>query len=343
MKNKICAFLAASLAFCMFTFAPNVEAKTTWKFFSSYGPTEGPCGYIWQELFKKIEQETNGELKIKVFWAGQHPYEGSDMLKAISTGAAQLAHFYGPFVSSAEPLYELEAIPMIMPADSYKTFDILKKLWGNFQGDKSGPLEKVLQERWGASLVHLIPAGAQRLFTKGYAANTPGSLKGHKIRSNSAAMASFISALGGTPINLAWGEIYTGLAQGLIDGTHTSTFFAKSTGFMDICDTVNLWEISAATDGLMVNVEALNALPEEVRKVFLKVMSESAMKPETAELADHALALEQLILEGKKIYTVSKEDRNAVAKQVHETYLPEYIKRGGAEAQQAIDIINSMK
>lgn len=343
MKKNICSFLAACLAFGMLLLAPAAEAKTTWKFFSSYGPTEGPCCFIWQRLFDQIEKETNGELTIRVFWAGQHPYEGSDMLKAIQTGAAQLAHFFGPFVSSAEPLYELEAIPMIMPADPYKTFEILKKLWGNFNGDKSGPFEKVLQEKWGASLVHLIPAGSQRLFTNGYAANVPDSLKGHKIRSNSPAMASFITALGGTPVNLAWGEIYTALAQGLIDGTHTSTFFAKSTGFMDICDSINLWEISAATDGVMVNVEALNALPEDVRKTFMKIMSESALKPETAELADHALALEQLILDGKKIYTVSKEDREAVAKKIHETYIPEYVKRVGSEAEESIKVINSMK
>lgn len=287
-----------------------------------------------------MEKQTNGELVIKPFWTGQHPYSGPDMLKALQDGSAQIASFFGPFLCSTEPILEFESIPMLMSTDAVKSFNILKKLWGDFKGDESGPLAKVLKDNWNVTLIHLIPASPQRLFTKGYVANTLDSLKGHKIRSNSPAMGSFIEALGGTPINLAWGEIYTALSQGLIDGTHTSTFFANSTGFMDVCDTINLWEISAATDGLMVSREALDKLPADVRETFLKIMYESATKPEMTELVENALTLENLALRGKKIYAAKEEDRQKLAENIHKTIIPEFIERVGDNAKNLLQIID---
>lgn len=342
MKKIAFVCLAVFFAACLWL-SPQAYAKTTWKFFSAYGPTEGPCCLIWQGLFDRIEKETGGELRIKAFWYGQHPYEGSDMLKAVKDGAAQIGHFYGPFVSSSEPLYEFEAIPMVMPGDSLEAFALLKVLWGGFKGERSGPFERVLQDNWDATLVHLIPGGQQRLFTKGYAADTPGSLKGHKIRANSPSMGAFVEVLGGTPVNLAWGEIYTALAQGLIDGLHTSTFFSKSAGFMDICDTINLWEIGAATDGLMVSRAALDKLPADVRQTFLRIMAESANKPEMAELQDHAVTFERLVLEGKQVRTVKAEDRKAVADAVHARLLPEWKKRVGPEADEVLRLVKNGK
>lgn len=341
MKKIVVLFLMLVLA------VPSaVEAAqpkpTTWKFFSHYGPTEGPCSYVWQELFDRVEKETGGQLKIKIFWYGQHPFEGTDMLKAMKDNACQIASFYGPWLGSTEPIYEYEAIPMGLPLGN-EAFEVQKKLWGDFEGKRSGPYEKVLQDKWGATLVHSMPPGSQRLFTRGFGANTPGSLKGKKIRANSAAMGSFIEALGGTPINIAWGEIYTGLAQGLIDGLHTSTYFARTAGFMDYCDTVNLWEISSAADSLMVSMSALEKLPPDVRETFQRIMRESAQKPENRELADMAIALEQMALDGVKINHVSKENRDAVAKVVHERMIPEWKKRVGPEADELLKIVDGFK
>ncbi len=344
MKKIVAKILTITMLIGLFSLNHNsAEAKTVWKFFAGYGSTEGACSFIWQDLFDEVEKQTNGELVIKPFWAGQHPYSGTDLLKALQDGSAQIASFYGPFLSSTEPIFELDAIPMLMPSDALKSFNILRILWGDFKGDESGPLAKVLKDNWNATLVHLIPASQQRLFTNGYASNKLDSLKGHKIRASTPAIGAFIEALGGTPISIAWGEIYTALSQGLIDGTVTSTFFANSTGFMDICDNINLWEISGASDGLMVSRDALAELPEDVREIFLKVMYESATKPEMAELTDNALTIEKLALLGKVINAVSEEDRNAVAKKVHEKLIPEWRARVGENADLVLEIIEKNK
>lgn len=52
MKKIITKVLFILMSVCLFsTHSPMAQAKTVWKFFAHYGPTEGACSFIWQDLF----------------------------------------------------------------------------------------------------------------------------------------------------------------------------------------------------------------------------------------------------------------------------------------------------
>ena len=152
-----------------------------WSFFSAYGPEDGACCVVWPRLFEEVKQATGGQLVISAFWSGQHPYEGKDMLKVLKDGEAQLTHFYGGYLTAVEPVFGVDAVPMLLPPDPIMAFKTLARLWGNFEQDRGGVLEDLLESRWNASMVHMLPASAQRFFTRGYAAQGIGSFKGHKL------------------------------------------------------------------------------------------------------------------------------------------------------------------
>ena len=318
------------------------EKVYNWKFFGAYGPTEGPSSYVWKDLFKRIEKETNGRMKIKIFWYGQHPFEGSDMLKVISDGSAEMAHYYGPFLSSVEPVFGIDALPMLFPTDPEDSMKVGAALWGGFSQDRSGVLERILEDRWGATLVHMIVGSQQRFFTKGYKVDSMNALKGHKVRANSPEVAALVELLGGTPAPLKWGEIYTALQQGLVDGIHTSTFFAKAAGFSEHIDTISMIDFSCAADGLMINLEKLNELPEDIRNTMLKILREDALKPQIAEVTMAARAFEELAAEGKKIYAPGAQLREEISKACLEKITKPWIKRVGPDAQEAFDMIQKV-
>ncbi len=316
---------------------------TEWVFYSPYGPEDSACCEIWPELFAQIEEETGGALKITTYWSGQHPYEGSDMLKVVSDNTAQLGHFYGGYVSSVDPAFGLDALPLLFPADSDKAWEINSELWGNFQQDTNGLLEKRLQEDWNASMVHMIPATSQRLHTVGFEAGTLDSLKGHKVRVYSAEFGEFVKALGGSPVTLAGSEVYTALSTNLIDSVITGIQFGYQSGYYDYCDTCNLWEISQSSDGMIVNLDALNALPEDVRDTFLSIMSESANKPEMLEVETCDKILKDLEAEGVTVVTPSDADREAIAKIMDEKVWTPWAEKVGDFGQELLDFVQSYK
>ena len=313
-----------------------------WSFYSAYGPEDGACCIIWPQLFKEIEEKTDGRLVITSYWAGQHPYAEEDMLKALDDGSAQLSHFYSGYLSSVEPIFAADSLPLMLPTDSMEAWKVISGIWGDFDQDTNGILEKILQERWGASMVHMVPASPQRFFTCGFEVTDENSLAGHKIRTYSPEFAKLIQIMGGTPVSISFSEVYTSLATNLIDGLITSTAFAESGGFFDYTDTIGVWELTQSTDGLMVSLDALNALPDDVRDVFLSVMKTSATKPEMLEVEENNAIVERLSSEGITLTFPSDEKREIVKAAAKVEIWDPWLETVGDEGQLLLEQIDSL-
>jgi TRAP-type transport system periplasmic protein len=319
------------------------DEVTEWSFYSAYGQDEGVCCEIWPKLFEQVKEATGGRLVITTYWYGQHPYEGEDMLKALQDGTCQMSHFYSGYLSSVEPVFGADAVPMLFPSDSMKSWEVTANLWGNFKQDKSGVLEGILEDRWNASMVHMLPASPQRIFSNGFDVGGLGSLKGHKIRVYSPELGKLVEIMGGTPVSVAFSEVYTSLSTNLIDGYITSVMFANSGGLFDFTDTINDWEIAASTDGLMVSLDALNSLPPDVKEAFLKVMGDSAMKPETLEIDKNIAIVDELTNAGTvKVFTPSEEKRAEVVKVIEKEIWAPWLETTGEDGQKVIDQIKKL-
>lgn len=316
---------------------------TEWSFYSAYGSDEGASCAVWESLFKQIEEETDGQLVITPYWYGQHPYEGEDMLKALEDGSAQISHFYSGYLSSVEPVFGADAVPMLFPSDPMESWAVTAKLWGNFSQDTNGVLESILQERWNATMVHMLPASPQRFFTNGYAVDGLGSLKGHKIRVYSPELGKLVEILGGTPVSVSFSEVYTSLSTNLIDGYITSTMFAESGGLFDFTDHINAWEIMASTDGLVVDLDELNALPPDVKETFLRIMHDSAMKPETVELEMNDEIVDARTASGDVEFVAPDEaKRTEVVEKVKEEIWKPWLDLTGEDGQAVLQQIDEM-
>ena len=318
------------------------EAVFNWSFYTSYGPEDGACAVIWPQLFDEIERATDGRLKITTFWSGQHPYEGEDMLKALGDGAAELAHFYGGYVNSVDPIFGADIMPLLLPVDAMESWNVLTGLWGDFQHEKTGFYEKILDERWNASVVHMIPCSPQRFFTSGFEVTDADSLAGYKIRTYNAELAQLVQLMGGTPVPISFSEVYTSLATNLIDGLITSTAFADSGGFFDYVDSIGVWEIAQGTDALMVSNTALDALPDDIRDIFLAIMTESALKPEMLEVEENDEIVEMRVSEGVTLIVPSEDQRNIVRELAREEIWASWLELTGDEGAQLLEEIERL-
>ena len=348
MKKAISMMLILALVMISLCACGSKDKETAssdtieWSFYTAYGPEDGACCEIWQQLFDKVYEETDGRLKITPYWYGQHPYEGEDMLKTVKDGTAELTHFYSGYVESVEPALSVEGLPLLMPTDGYEAYDILSELWGNFEQDTSGSLEALLEKNWNATMIHCMPASPQRLFTSGYAATEENSLKGHKIRTYSTATAEFVKALKGTPVSISLSETYTSLSTNLVDGLITSTMFGYNNGVFDFVDNVNVWEISSSTDGIICNMDALNSLPDDVRDTFLKVMRESASKPETLEIDKNDEILKQLESDGVAVNEPTEKFRNSIRETLEKTVWNDWLKDAGEDGETVLNQVKEM-
>ncbi len=107
----------------------------------------------------------------------------------------------------------------------------------------------------------------------------PDDFKGKKFRIQSSNVhAAMIEALGGTPQKLPFKEVYTALAQGVVDGQENawSNIFSKK--FHEVQDYITVSNHSYLGYLVVVSADFWNGLPAEIRTELEAILKEATAK-----------------------------------------------------------------
>ena len=181
----------------------------TLKFNHVLGPKE-PYQEGFMKWAKRVEQRTNGGLKIEVFHSAQLGRE-EDIIEQIRQGAnigqntdsARMGN-YVPGIAVMNGPYFAETLEEV--AKLRKSPTVLK--W-----------QEELATEFGLKVVSFNWVQGYRHFFTNKPVKTPDDLKGLRIRTPPAPIwQESIRALGAVPVAMAFGEMYPGLQQRAIDG-----------------------------------------------------------------------------------------------------------------------------
>lgn len=101
---------------------------------------------------------------------------------------------------------------------------------------------------------------------------TVEDFRGLKIRS-SGTMLDFLALAGAAPQFVPGGELYQALSSGVVDGAHWGAAVgAKSMSLWEVCKYHVKPAIAQTTDAYVVNMKALEALPDDLRSEFLSTV-----------------------------------------------------------------------
>ena len=109
--------------------------------------------------------------------------------------------------------------------------------------------------------------------------NKPGDLTGMKIRVQKSNMAvSMVNLLGGAPTPISYGELYTALQQGVVDGAENNLPSFYTSKHFEVCKYYSMDEHTTVPDVLMVSLDTWNRLSEQERKWVKESAMESALE-----------------------------------------------------------------
>ncbi|HEX5078174.1 MAG TPA: TRAP transporter substrate-binding protein DctP [Geminicoccaceae bacterium] len=260
---------------------------------SHWGPVAG------EQLAKAVDEATDGQLKITVY-PTESLFKGKDSLDAVSNDLTQMYRVSGAHVGGEERILELMDLPLFVPAD----YEFRAKLW-----DALTPMYRdLLMERYNVYLAGILQAEPRMIYTKEPIENL-ADLSGRKIRSSGPVETEFTGAIGMVPVGVAPSEIYTGLQQGLLDGNWVADaphFYNK--GFEV---TKYIYDVGSAGAGffVLVNGEALEALPAESRDALMTALPDYVAALREGSRGGFANGRDWLIKEGMTVVPVSPEDR----------------------------------
>lgn len=121
-------------------------------------------------------------------------------------------------------------------------------------------------------------AGSRNFYTKNKPILTPDDLKGLKIRvMNSSTAMEMVKSLGAAPTPIDWGELYTALAQGTVDGAENNPPSFTTSKHYEICKYFSMNDHTRIPDILMIGTKVWKTLDSQVQEWVQQAADESSI------------------------------------------------------------------
>ncbi|MFY8114401.1 MAG: TRAP transporter substrate-binding protein [Rhabdaerophilum sp.] len=229
-----------------------------------------PDGYPTVEavkfMGKLLEQRTNGRIKINVFHSAQLGQE-KDTIEQTRFGVLDMNRINMAPFNNLIPATNVPSLPFI-----FRSVDHMRKVM-------DGPIgESILKEFEKHDLVGLAfyDSGARSFYNSKRPITKPEDMKGLKIRVQQSDMfISLVSALGANATPMNFGEVYSGLQTGLIDGAENNWPSYESTKHFEVSKFYSLTEHSLSPEVLVMSKKSFDKLSKEDQALVKAAAKES--------------------------------------------------------------------
>lgn len=281
-----------------------------------------PVHKSMQYMADEVKELTDGEVKIRIYPNGQLGTQRESM-ELMQNGALQMVKSNASELESFAPAYGAFNIPYIFKdRDHY------------YRAMQSEVGEKILASSYDKGFVGLTYYdGGSRNFYANKAIKSPADLKGMKIRVQPSPTAvEMIKLMGGSPTPLAYGELYTALQQGVVDGAENNPTALTTSRHGEVAKVYSKDEHTMIPDVLLISSQTWDDLTEDQQKALKKAAHDSMMyhKDLWAKMTDEAIEKAKSSM-GVKVVSVEKQPFIDAVKPMHDAALKnpaiaEYVK-----------------
>ncbi len=129
-----------------------------------------------------------------------------------------------------------------------------------------------------------------------------------------------VQALGGSPTPISWGELYSALQQGVVDGAENNPPSFHLSRHYDVCKFYSLDEHTGVPDVLLINTNIWRGLSSEFQEILQEAADESAQLQKKLWKEATQTALEHVQKSGVKIYYPDKKLFAEKVRSIYEEY-----------------------
>ncbi len=267
----------------------------------------------WLKWADMITEKTDGRVTFKFYWDNTL-LDASSEYSQLTAGIADIADMH-KYASDGFKIYEkwkglTLGTPVAAQAEMGKT------LYNDFP--------ELQEEMSGVHiLAHAFDGGAYQILTVNKKVESVEDMKGLVIWCE-ADFNDFFKALGATPINTPWSEVYSSLQKNMYDGLFIAAETLKLANFAEVCKYATMVDLNyLAAPGHLMNLDTWNSFPDDIKAVF--------NDPEVVGYIEDYMA------------TSGQESDATSVEWAQETMGTEIIELSDATKQEFIDVLNESK
>jgi tripartite ATP-independent transporter DctP family solute receptor len=230
--------------------------------------TQHPVHKAMVILGQEIEKQSQGKLKLNIYPSGQLGGE-RECLELLQIGSLDITKVSAAVLENFIPEYKVFSVPYMF-RDKTHTFSVFDS--------EIGESLLLKGEKFRLRGLTFYDAGSRSFYMKDAPVKSPADLIGKKIRVQKSNMAvAMVNDLGGSPTPISWGELYTALQQGVVDGAENNppSFFTSK--HYEVCKFYSLDEHTAVPDVLLIGTDTWSRLTDQQKEWVKKAVRVSTI------------------------------------------------------------------
>lgn len=263
------------------------------------------------KMGEDLLERSAGKLTLKIYPSQQLGTE-RECLELLQIGSLDMTKVSVGVLENFAPKTKVLGLPFLF-RDRQHSFDVL-----------DGPIGEMLLnegEKYWLKGLGYYDAGSRSFYTMNKPIEKPSDLEGEKIRvMESATAVEMVKALGGSPTPISWGELYTSLQQGVVDGAENNPPSFYLSRHYEVCKYYSLDEHTVLPDMLLIGTYVWNKLSEQEREWLRGAVKESVKYQRILWAEAEAEALREVQKAGVKILRPDKALFAEKVAPVYESY-----------------------
>lgn len=257
-----------------------------------------PVHLAMEWMAEDLAIRSGGRLGIAIFPSGQLGAE-SDSIEQVQQGALAMAKTSTATMEQFVPEMALFGLPYLFRDEEH--------YWNVLRGELGRELLESGVHLGMRGLVY-YDSGSRSFYTIDGPILHPDDLRGEKIRVLRSKMAmDMISQLGGSPTPIPWGELYTALQQGMVDGAENNAPSFYTSRHFEVAKHFSLDEHTRVPDIVLFSELVWQSLSAE-EQGWIRESAEASVAYQRQVWAEQsAAAMEALQEAGVEVYYPDKE------------------------------------
>lgn len=286
-------------------------------------PPDHPVHEAMAFMAKRCAELSNGKMEIEIYPSEQLGSE-QQCVELLQIGSLAITKVSAAVMESFTEDYKVLGLPYIF-RDSSHAVKVL-------DGEIGQELLLSTEDRYIRGLC-FYDAGSRSFYTIDKPILDPSDLDGMKIRvMKSKTAMDMVKALGGSPTPISYGELYTALQSGVVDGAENNPPSFYTSHHYEVCKHYALDEHTAVPDVLIISQHIWKKLSDQEKKWIQQAATESV----AVERKLWSESVKKSLIEVQKAgVTIYYPDKSLFAEKVNDVYdsykdqdrLYNYIKR----------------
>lgn len=232
-------------------------------------PTAHPVHKAIMFFADRVNENSDGQLSVKVYPNSQLGSE-REVLELVQIGSVGMTKVSAGTMANFSPKYRVLGIPYLFTDEDHA--------WDVLEGDIGREILDSGQEYLLNGLV-FYDAGTRSFYTKNVPIRKAEDVKGLKLRVMNDQMAiEMVNMLGGSATPMSFGELYTALQQGVVDGAENNPPSVVSSNHYEVCKYYTLDRHTMLPDVLVIGMAVWDRLNDEEKKWIMDAAKESLVE-----------------------------------------------------------------